>query len=245
MIPLSKTMRMSDFDELKPQLAEVDAVLAVLNGGDRAQHSLRRWEYAMALKAFNRWNPKNEQRSISDHGCCTGMFGPMMVSLGHDVLSYEVWAWGHQEEFATWQFEEVLRRGATGSYAWLHRPLGQLTEEDNGVDAAYCISTMEHIPNFEVAFRQMAKTVNPGGMLFMTSDSAQDEHDHYIANNVRAGTMFNRGIYEKIAGWGREEGFKLMGDSSDWSWDESCQLIPAPRTQGGYGFACLAMEKEK
>jgi ubiquinone/menaquinone biosynthesis C-methylase UbiE len=247
MIPLSKTMRMSDFDELATELATVDQILRMLNGGDKAQHTLRRWEYAMGLRAYMQWAGRTPKRTeivkLSDHGCCTGMFGPMMFWLGCNVSLYEVWAWGNQEEFATKQIEMLRRPNMKGSYRWIHRPLGQLEEEDNGVDAAFCISTMEHIPDFEVAFRQMAKTVNPGGMLFMTSDSAKDEHDHYIANNVRAGTMFNAGIYEKIAGWGREYGFELIGGTSDWSWDESCQLIPKPNTPGGYGFACLAMEK--
>lgn len=255
-IPLSKTMRMEDFQLLVPELLIVDRILAMLGGGDKAQHPLRRWEYAMALRAYMIWlgidrTPETGgwggmPVKVSDHGCCTGMLAPMMFWLGNEVWMYEVWSWGNQEEMALRQMEQVKSQAARGGgpYKMINRPLGQLTEEDGGVDVAFCISTMEHIPNFEHAFKQYCATVNPGGMLFMTTDSAQDENDHYIANNVRAGTMFNKGIYEKLAGWAREQGFELLGGESDWSWDNSCQLIPSPFVVGGYGFACLSMQKK-
>lgn len=247
-IPFSKTMRMSDFADLGGELEVVENVLAMLNGGDKAQHPLRKWEYAMALKAFRYWD-KNRSTAmmarVSDHGCCTGMLAPMMYWMGHDVRMYEVWAWGDQQNFATWQMEKMREAQGCGTYRWINKPLGQLTEDDRGVDVAFCISTIEHISGFEHAFRQMCDTVDPGGMIFITSDSAEDEHDHYIANNVRAGTMFNKTVYEKLAGWGREMGFELMGGTADWSWDESCRLIPAPGMgPTAYGFACMAMERK-
>jgi 2-polyprenyl-3-methyl-5-hydroxy-6-metoxy-1,4-benzoquinol methylase len=252
MIPFSKTMRMPDFQELEPELALVDKVLWMLNGGDKAQHPMRRWEYAMAVKAYTHWTGNkygymSEKKSIiSDHGCCTGMLAPLMFYLGNDVRMYEVWSWGNQEALALQQMEMVKAHAVGGgSYQMIHRPLGHMIEEDKGVDVAFCISTMEHIPPYELAFRQMCQTVNPGGMLFMTTDSAEDEHDHYIANNVRAGTMFNATVYQRLAAWGEEEGFKLMNETSDWSWDEGCRMLPTP-TSGlaGYGFACMAMERK-
>lgn len=255
MIPLSKTMRLTDFGELTEELTMVDHVLEMLSGGDKAQHPLRRWEYAMALLAFKA--KFGEVRDglpplkVADHGCCTGMFAPMMLWLGCKVRMYEVWAWGNQEEYALQQMEIAKAAGAAkfgpgwaGNYRMIHRPLSGLTKEDRGVDAAYCISTMEHIPNYEEAFRDMCRTVKPEGMLFMTSDSAESENDHYIAANVRGGRMFNRDVYTRLVGWGREEGFELLGGLADWGWDESCRLLPtASAGPNGYGFASLAMEK--
>lgn len=256
MLPLSKTMRMDDFAPLQEELTHIDHVLAILNGGDKAQHQLRRWEYAMAWRAFETWAYSKrsdgwERNSfgavrfkVADHGCCTGMLAPAMFMAGCDVTLYEIWAWGNQQEYATQQMEMVRSHrleGWTNEYKWVNRPLNQLTDEDRGFDVVFCISTLEHIVPYEEAFRDLCHCVGPHGMLFITSDSAEDEQDHYIANNVRGGRMFNKDVYERLIGWGREEGFELLGGESDYSWDASCQLVPAPNTSGGYGFACLAL----
>lgn len=242
---LSKTMRPEDFTQLEPELAIVDSVLAMINGGDKAQHPMRRWEYAMAIKAYNFWKTLRERREpllVSDHGCCTGMLAPTMFWMGNNVKMYEVWAWGNQEEFTLKQMEMVRgykQRPAETTYEMLHRPLSGLLPEDHNVDVGFCISTLEHIPNYEAAFRDLCRSVGKGGMLFLTTDSAEDEQDHYIAAHVRAGTMFNRTVYERLVGWGQEEGFDLLGGQADWSWDESCRLV------NNYGFAALAMERIK
>lgn len=242
----SKTMRVSDYNELGLELQMVDGVLSILGGGDPAQHVHRRWEYAMALKAFNQWRYNKYGDSekppvvVADHGCCTGMLAPMLYYFGHDIRMYEIWAWGNQEAKAIEQMNIITARGdreRTGKFQMINRPLNGLTDADRGMDASFCISTMEHIPNFETAFRDLCRTVGPGGLLFMTTDSAEDEIDHYMAAHVRAGTMFNKTVYEKLTTWGREEGFELLNGQSDWSWDSSCRLV------NDYGFACLAMER--
>jgi len=248
-------MRLSDFEELKTELTFVDRVLAILEGGDKAQHPLRRWEYAMALKAYRYWSEKPTAvtsvgdfgaTKVADHGCCTGLLSPMMYWLGCDVTMYEIWAWGNQEALALRQMEKMnATKQFAGSYRMLHSGLPGLIEEDRNMDVVFCISTLEHIAEYEAAFRDLCRSVASYGMLFITSDFAEHEQDHYIANNVRAGRMFNQAVYARLLSWGMEEGLDLVGGKADWSFDEGCRLIPSQDSgPNGYGFCCLAMERK-
>lgn len=244
---LSRTMRHGDFAELEPELQTVDEVLALLGGGDPAQHPMRRWEYAMALKAFNDWAQNitaatgKSRFVVSDHGCCTGMFSPMMYHLGHSVRMYEIWAWGDQEQRAVQQMAAVFNRMSEYDRTWrswqmIHKPLEQLDESDKA-DAAYCISTIEHIADYEGAFRNLCRSVLPGGMLFLTSDFGERGGFGFAADSVRPNGMFYEQTYLRMAEIGAEEGFRLMGGEADWSWEESCRMV------NDYGFAALAMER--
>lgn len=248
--PLSRVMRMSDFEVLAPQLATVDKVLGMLNGGDKAQHPLRRWEYALALAAFQNWAEERNldvcSLKVADHGCCTGMLAPTMFMMGHDVTMYEIWAWGNQQDFATWQMEQMrtinqdlatIEKAKVGNYRWANRPLNQLLDEDRNFDVVFCISTIEHIHNHEIAFRDLCHCVGPKGMLFITSDFAGRPGWGFVADGVRPDGMFCAQTYERLAEIGREEGLELIGAESLWSWDESCRLV------NDYGFASLAMKR--
>ena len=41
---------------------------------------------------------------------------------------------------------------------------------DGEVDAVYCVSVLEHIPTFEVTVREVARILQPGGILLLTID---------------------------------------------------------------------------
>ena len=45
---------------------------------------------------------------------------------------------------------------------------------DNECDALYCISVLEHIPNFENTVREMARVLKPGGVCLITCDLGLD-----------------------------------------------------------------------
>lgn len=46
----------------------------------------------------------------------------------------------------------------------------RLPYADNSVDGIYCISVLEHIPNFEKAVAEMCRVLRPGGVLLLTFD---------------------------------------------------------------------------
>lgn len=235
---LSRTMRESDYDELKEEGQVIQDVHASIQMWNDKQHHHRLWEYALAQKALKMAFPEEKQLTVSDHGCGCGYLGPLMLWLGHNVLLYECWTFGNEESFMMEQMHRVaLARGAkAGIYAMYHRPLCELVAEDCGVDAAFCISTLEHIGEYQKAFRDLLSTVKPGGLVFLTTDFAEDEQDHYQYNFLRAGKMFNRDTYEELRVIGESMGFELLG-GNDWNWYPQCRLV------NDYGFASLAMTR--
>ena len=47
---------------------------------------------------------------------------------------------------------------------------GSLTLEKNEVDVVYCISVLEHIPDFENSIIEIARVLKPGGLFVLTID---------------------------------------------------------------------------
>lgn len=236
---LSRTMREKDYDELKEEGTVVTQVNKEIGMWYPYQHHHRLWEYTLAQKALKTVFGDVKGLTISDHGCGAGYLSPVMYWLGHHVLMYECWTFGNEEAYMLEQMRRVAlhRVEKTGTYEMRNRPLGALVEEDGGVDAAFCISTLEHIRDYQAAFRDLLRTVRPGGMVMVTTDFAEDEEDHYTFSNLRAGKMFNGKTYDELYRIGQEMGFSLLGGVADWRWDESCRLTH------DYGFASMVLKR--
>lgn len=73
----------------------------------------------------------------------------------------------------------------------------------------------------------------------MTTDFAEDENDHYVCYNLRAGKMFNITTYTELYEIARDSGFELVGGQQDWGWDAGCRLV------NDYGFASMALIRTK
>jgi 2-polyprenyl-3-methyl-5-hydroxy-6-metoxy-1,4-benzoquinol methylase len=247
---LSRTMREADYAEMVEEGKVIAEVNKAIDMWYPCQHHHRLWEYALAQKAFNTvfqgwWDlDKGTQiyksLLVSDHGCGAGYLSPIMFWLGHHVWMYECWTFGNEEEYMLEQMRRVsLHRRKTenfaGSYEMRNRPLGSLVEADGKVDAAFCISTLEHIKDYRAAFRDLLNTVRVGGMAMITTDFAEDEEDHYVFSNLRAGKMFNKDTYEELLEIARGENFEVVGNQTDWVWDESCRLT------NDYGFASMVL----
>lgn len=238
---LSRTMREEDYKELEAEGKVIQDVHVAIQMWNEKQHKHRLWEYALAQKALKEVFGDRKRLWVSDHGCGAGYLSPILFWLGHQVTMYEVWVFGNEEDYLFEQMKRVheAKGEKEGSYAMVHRPLCELTEEDRGVDAAFCISTLEHIGEYQRAFRDLCRTVKLGGLVFLTTDFAEDEEDHYLYSYLRAGKMFTKKTYEELVGIGQEEGLELLGGQHEWTWDESCRLV------NNYGFASLCMRKER
>lgn len=59
---------------------------------------------------------------------------------------------------------------APGSVDFRMAESGVLPFQDNEVDAVYCISVLEHIPNPEKTVSEIARILKPGGLLILTID---------------------------------------------------------------------------
>jgi SAM-dependent methyltransferase len=235
---LSRVMRPTDYTELAPATAEIDKVLPLLGGWNTVQHQHRKWEYAMALFAANRWALQRKRKSpgfftVADFGCGIGILSPVLAWMGNKVSMYEIWTMGNEEAQAIEQMNKVS--GNNGSYEMVNRALGGLQEKDFGkFDASFCISTIEHTPDHENAFREFCQTVKPGGLLFLTMDFADNTGPHF-ADHVRC-RIGTKELMHQYGQWGSEMGMSYFG-GTDWEWTEASRMVY------DFGFGSLAMVK--
>lgn len=246
----SKSMREKDYESLKTEHAIVTELHDSIKMWYAYQHHHRVWEYSMALHALNKVFPGYHcdtgdawplRLVVSDHGCGCGYMSPLLLWLGCNVYMYECWTWGDDSKFMMEQMNRVrlVKKDQVGFYELRARGLGQLVEDDKEIDAAFCISTLEHIRDYQTAFRDFLGTVKEGGLAFLTTDFAEDEADHYAFNNLRAGKMFTKDTYMELLGIARDMGFRLLDGGADWSWDAECRLI------NDYGFASMALRRSE
>lgn len=242
MIPFSKVMKLEDTIDLPGHLERVETVVKTLGGWDPVQHPHRRWEYTMMLYAYDAWYKTSDllglRCKIADVGCGIGLSPAIMLDNENEVTMYEPWVYGDESAKALSQARAMVQRFGTYAprFRMLGRPLCEMTSEDHeAYDIAFCISTLEHIGEYARAWRDLLDMVAPGGLVFITSDFAEDEVDHYRHANLRAGRMFTGKIYDELFRIGQEKGFSLLGGVADWVWSEKCRLV------NDYGFASLAM----
>jgi SAM-dependent methyltransferase len=250
---LSRVMRKEDYLELVDEQRVMQFIRDSIQMWYPPQHQHRVWEYAMALKAFwTVFGTGKKDLLVTDHGCGAGFLSPMMYWLGQNVWMYECWTMGSAEEYMLEQMRRVglNRKEKHGTYQMRSAPLCQLTDEDRGVDAAFCISTLEHIGEYQKAFRDLLSTVKSGGLVFLTTDFGEHEEDTYQYAGLRAGKMFCEKTYLELWEIAIAMGFEMIDktpkekdDWVDWEWKEENRLVL------DYGFASLAMirmpEKEK
>jgi SAM-dependent methyltransferase len=248
---LSRTMRESDYKELEEEGKVILEIQKAIGMWYEYQHHHRVWEYSLAQKALKAVHGDRKHLLVSDQGCGAGYMGPILLWLGHNVLLYEHWGHGSNNLDLSEYMLEQMRRVAlhrseiAGYYELRNRPLGQMVEEDRGVDAAFCISTLEHIRDYQKAFRDFLSTVKVGGLAFVTTDFADKEEDNYACSSLRAGKMFTVRTYRELWQIGIEMGFRTVdsstehrGDISDWCWGVENRLVM------DYGFASLALRRE-
>lgn len=252
----SRTMRLSDFNTLKTELFHVDWVAEAVGGWNPEQHPCRRWEYAMLWCAYRKWawnatRGNVDRWKVADFGAGMGL-SPAMLLGEADVVIYEPWTMGNQQQIAAQQLDKfkdsiqkltqtskLFEKVKLGNYVWNQRGLNELIPLDVDYDIAVCISTLEHIVEYQKAFRDLCKAVRRGGLIFITTDFAEDENDHYVFSNLRAGKMFTAKIYNELCNIGVEEKCFLLDGIYDYSWDDSRKLV------NDYGFASMALVKEE
>lgn len=236
---LSRTMRTEDYDELQDEIQLIEQVRQKIGMWHPDQHPARMWEYALALKAFHTvYGYNNVGRLTADMGCGMGFMGPLLLWTGQFVDLYEL---STVSAYMKEQMRLIPQRQtfSAGSYRFHCRGLGQLLPEDRDKDAVFCISVLEHIRDRDVAFADLLNCVAEGGLLFLTTDFAEDETDHYQHANVRAGKMFTAHTYRNFIKTAGMMGFKLVGGECDYSWSNKQRLV------FDYGFASLALVREK
>ena len=140
-LALSKTLDPTDFDLLVPELAIVDEGFT----SETEQHPMRRWEYAMALRAVETWG--REPHVAYDIGGAGSPFAQILSNqIGMNVRI----------------IDPVL-------------PGGRSVETFIGMnpaiaDVVTCLSVLEHVDDLDRFLYHLGCLVAPGGLLFLTFD---------------------------------------------------------------------------
>lgn len=259
----SKVMVSSDYQQLNGEPFEiVDRAIQAMGGWLLEQHVHRHWEYQMLMDAIINWKDEYANKfgghapyRVADVGGAIGVTTPLMITLGWDVVMYEPWVYGDQ----TQRFWEINNNVAgymdnlsheakkldrdPGLANWIapnvglrNTPLCELSVNDKfEYDIAACISTLEHIGEYEKAFFDLLTMVKKGGLVFLTTDFGEHEEDNYINANLRAGRMFCETTYNRLIEIGESCGFETLQGSADYQWNEHCKLV------NDHGFASLAL----
>lgn len=192
-LPLTKTLSPADYKELVEELKIVDQCESTQ--GQASEH--RRWEYAMALHAIERWR-KQAPSSALLRGNALDVGGggsPLASMLEISGFSSMIIDPGYN-----YPIEEVLRK----------KPQIQAS-------VVTCISVIEHVPiaGLELFLRALGSVVYPGGLLFLTcdyTDAPAQEGDKAHFNWMRQ-QIFTKDKLEEVALFlGREYNLQPFGE---------------------------------
>src|SRR5579859_5942676 len=228
---LSKSLKDSDYEDLKPELETVDRITAQV--GLTHPHTHRRWEYAMALKVLSKTRYFVDNFIVADFGSGVSPMAPIIVSLDVQLALYEIWQFGNESV----KLQECLAK-VKGKYPpkIINRGLGQLSQDELGLyDVSFCISTLEHIENEQAAFQDLCRSVKPKGMVFLTMDFAPQDQDVYAMREMRK-RIYTESKLQVLVSQAWELGLKVFGGRPDWSWEDPPKVFD-------YSFASLALIK--
>ena len=211
-LALTKTLDPADFEQLRSELVIVDDVFTL----EAEQHPMRRWEYALALRAHDTWAQ------------AARIGGPVYDVGGHGSPFYRM--------LDPYQVQVIDPRELHGADL-----AGFLAGSPRLGAAVFCLSVLEHVDDLDAFLYHLSCLVAPGGLLFLTVDYAPGVEtpgavsDRYHFHWMRK-RIFSRWLLEA---WTlnplERAGFSLFGGI-----DLSPLRTPAVYD---YTFASLALQK--
>src|SRR5712675_1367927 len=235
----SKVMEQKDYDELGKELIIVKHIAEACGGWPSVQHMHRQWEYSLMILAFEEWiKNKNvtDQFLVADVGGGIGFTTPIFAAFNCDVVMYEPWVSG-DESAKFWDQVNTLQNNLKKQNVIKleNRALCNLLPIDRRTyDAAFCISTLEHIGEYQKAFIDLLSMVKQGGLVFLTTDYGDHEFDDYPHAGLRAGKMFTSATYHELIEIAISRGFNVLGYEWYYNWKEEYRMV------NHYGFASLS-----
>jgi hypothetical protein len=209
-LPLCKYLDPFDLALLKPELVTVDRFFTSAS----PQHPMRRWEYAMALRAAS-YAPHGTGVLYDVGGAGSPLSLMLLAQLGgpSSIIdpAYEPWP----------RSLEAL-----------------VVSNPRMADLVTCISVLEHIPDLDRFCYHLACLVAPGGLLFLTVDICDQPGaaatDHYDLHWMRE-RMFNPHSYNNLLVSFLRRDFTVLGGTPDLDWHGA--------HVSDYSFASLALVK--
>ena len=214
-LPLSKTIDPADFEELAPELSLVDRHFT----RGREQHPMRRWEYAMAIRALTTWRFESHrtERVIYDVGGAGSPFRHML---------------GRNEGFTVVDPEEP----APANYT-----LEQFVVQGTELGAAvFCLSVLEHVDDLDRFLFHLSCLVAPGGLLFLTADYCDDFNGYAYPKDAYHFHWMRKRIFNAYS-LGQTVAYPLL--SRDFRHLGSCDFTWHGAHVFDYSFVSLALMK--
>jgi hypothetical protein len=209
-LPLTKTLELSDFDALAEELQIVDRHFTSAS----EQHPMRRWEYALALRA---------QRQM-----------PYPAALVYDVGG----AGSPFRYMADGEIRVIDPNEPSPNNYTLEQYVGGGTELGSQM---FCLSVLEHVDDLDHFLYLLSCLVAPGGLLFLTMDAwdretADTAHFHWMRKRI---FNFPNDIGDLLDDL-QDYGFATFGEIDDVYHGHQ---LGAPPNECSYTFASLCLRK--
>jgi len=202
-LPLTKTLADTDFAHLPKELAQVDEYFTGAPGA-REQHPLRRWEYALALDAYYRWQTE------------VGLYGALVYDVG-----------GAGSPFHLLVNARIVDPTVTEAEGPHHLPYTLERFVTAGTELAHCVfclSVLEHVSDLDRFLYHLSCLVAPRGLLFLTMDCCDGDgpapgdwptdtyHFHWMRKRI-----FNRLWWQYTRATLNRQQFQSLGEC-DWDY---------------------------
>ena len=166
-------------------------------------------EYSFVLENLS----KNGTSSVLDVGSGTNSFAATLSHCGYNVTASDLMG-SYWRSFQN-RHINVLQNDITNSNC-----------ESKSFDAVTCISTLEHIPDYQSAVREMSRIVKDGGLLIVTFPYSCDEFCENVyaldtADDVSKAFRYIARSFcdEQIGGWCREFGLEITDKKHIQGWE--------------------------
>lgn len=175
MRPYNRSLDVADYEFLQPYVSPIltfQQQMQAFAVPHREWHTHRLWEYGSVMQQLTQLGVQSDAEMI-DVGAGASFFDPYLALLYPrlcctDTEKYGDYSWMVQKQREAYQvamplynlsLEDMSPKPEIG---W-----GGATDK---FDVTMCISTIEHVDNHDVAFRELVRITKPGGLIFITSD---------------------------------------------------------------------------
>jgi ubiquinone/menaquinone biosynthesis C-methylase UbiE len=130
-------------------------------------HWSRQWEHPYLLSAILSYSQMNRKDSMKILESACGMTSPpfILAGLGHHVTGVDVYSDCNE----LWEDPRIAMKG-NGSAVFKVGNSKQLPFESATFDCGFCISSLEHMTNPEIAVSELIRVTKPGGLIVITCD---------------------------------------------------------------------------
>jgi len=125
----------------------------------------RVWEYPYVYSNIRKWIGNNPTK-IADIGSGVTFFPFAVAKLGHEVVCCDI------DPVCRRDIAKAVQELSENHVSFRLIADTKLPFENQELDSAYCVSVLEHVPNFSATILEISRILKPGGLLILTIDRA-------------------------------------------------------------------------